>query len=115
MVATVRRAVTLDDLGGARGDLLRVVTLDVINTEAVRAEVDRAFADLGRIDVVVRNAGYGLFGAAEEVSDAQINRQIATNLVGSIQLIRASLPHLRALGWWPHRPGLVRRQADQLP
>jgi NAD(P)-dependent dehydrogenase (short-subunit alcohol dehydrogenase family) len=53
---------------------------------------------MGRIDVVVSNAGYGLFGAAEEVTDAQIDRQIATNLVGSIQLIRASLPHLRSQG-----------------
>jgi NAD(P)-dependent dehydrogenase (short-subunit alcohol dehydrogenase family) len=48
--------------------------------------------------VVVSNAGYGLFGAAEEVSDAQIERQVATNLVGSIHVIRAALPHLRAQG-----------------
>lgn len=43
-------------------------------------------------------AGYGLFGAAEELTDEQIDRQLATNLTGSIQLIRASLPHLRAQG-----------------
>lgn len=61
-------------------------------------EVGRAFSQLGRIDVIVSNAGYGLFGAAEEVTDAQIDRQIATNLIGSIQLIRACLPHLRAQG-----------------
>jgi NAD(P)-dependent dehydrogenase (short-subunit alcohol dehydrogenase family) len=50
---------------------------------------------MGRIDTIVSNAGYGLFGAAEELTDAQIDQQIATNLVGSIQLIRAALPHLR--------------------
>jgi len=53
---------------------------------------------LGRIDVVVNNAGYRLFGAAEEVSDDQIRHQIDTNLIGSIQVIRAALPHLRAQG-----------------
>lgn len=47
---------------------------------------------------MVSNAGYALFGAAEEASDAQIERQIATNLVGSIQLIRTVLPHLRGQG-----------------
>jgi NAD(P)-dependent dehydrogenase (short-subunit alcohol dehydrogenase family) len=53
---------------------------------------------MGRIDVVVSNADYGLFGAAEEATDAQIDRQIATNLTGSIALIRAALPHLRRQG-----------------
>jgi len=57
--------------------------------------VTRAFEETGRIDVLVSNAGYGLFSAAEEVSDAQIARQIATNLTGSIQVIRAALPYLR--------------------
>ncbi len=42
--------------------------------------------------------GYGLFGAAEEASDEQIERQIATNLTGSIQFLRAVLPHLREQG-----------------
>nr|QWN59160.1 SDR family oxidoreductase [uncultured Halomonas sp.] len=60
--------------------------------------MQEAFERMGRIDVVVSNAGYGLFGAGEEVSDAQIERQIATNLTGSIQLIRAALPHLREQG-----------------
>lgn len=46
----------------------------------------------------MNNAGYALFGAAEEVSDDQIRRQIDTNVIGSIQVIRAALPHLRAQG-----------------
>lgn len=64
----------------------------------MRAAVSQAFAKLGRIDVVVSNAGYGLFGAAEEASDEQIERQIATNLTGSIQFLRAVLPYLREQG-----------------
>ena len=75
-----------------------MVSLDLIDTVAVRAAIDQAFERVGRIDVVVSNAGYGLFGAGEELSDEQIDRQLATNLTGSIQLIRASLPHLRSQG-----------------
>ena len=60
--------------------------------------VERSFAWLGRIDAIVSNAGYGLFGAAEELSDKQIDDIVATNLVGSIQLIRAVLPHMRGQG-----------------
>ncbi|MDQ0996304.1 NAD(P)-dependent dehydrogenase (short-subunit alcohol dehydrogenase family) [Phyllobacterium ifriqiyense] len=52
----------------------------------------------GRIDVVVSNAGYGLFGAAEELTNDQIDQQIATNLTGSIQLIRTVLPRFRHQG-----------------
>ncbi len=98
VVGTVRRTDTLDDLAARHGNQLRVVKLDVTDTAAMVQEVARAFSQLGRIDVIVSNAGYGLFGAAEEVTDAQIERQIATNLIGSIQFIRACLPHLRAQG-----------------
>ena len=96
--ATIRRERALDDLHARYPDALRVLSLDVTDAPAVRRTIDTAFALAGRIDVVVSNAGYGLFGAAEELTDTQIERQIATNLVGSIQVIRASLPHLRAQG-----------------
>jgi NAD(P)-dependent dehydrogenase (short-subunit alcohol dehydrogenase family) len=98
VAATLRRVDALDDLKAQYGDHLWVAALDVTDTAAVRTVIDRAFADLGRIDVVVNNAGYGLFGAGEEVSDEQIRQQIDTNLIGSIQVIRAALPHLRAQG-----------------
>jgi NAD(P)-dependent dehydrogenase (short-subunit alcohol dehydrogenase family) len=58
----------------------------------------RAVVNRGRIEVVVNNAGYGLFGAAEELTDEQILHQLQTNLIGSIQVVRAALPHLRAQG-----------------
>ncbi len=64
----------------------------------MRNVINQAFAELQRIDVVVSNAGYALFGAAEEVSDTQIERQIETNLIGSIQVARAAIPHLRQQG-----------------
>ncbi|PXW24690.1 SDR family oxidoreductase [Paraburkholderia caballeronis] len=98
VVATLRKPGALDDLRARHGDLLQVVECDVTDVDAIRAAVAHAFAAKTRIDVVVSNAGYGLFGAAEELSDAQIDRQIATNLTGSIQLIRAVVPRLRGQG-----------------
>ncbi|WP_456763067.1 SDR family oxidoreductase [Bradyrhizobium sp. USDA 4011] len=98
VAATVRNADALGDLAATYGERLWVGILDVTDGAAVRSVIDRAFADLRRIDVVVSNAGYALFGAAEEVGDAQIERQIATNLTGSIQVARAAIPHLRCQG-----------------
>jgi NAD(P)-dependent dehydrogenase (short-subunit alcohol dehydrogenase family) len=97
VLATVRSA-GLDELEARYRERLHVATLDVTDSGAVKTVVDRAFGELGRIDVIVNNAGFGLFGAAEELNDEQIRRQIETNLVGSIAVIRAALPHLRAQG-----------------
>ncbi|MBO4226989.1 SDR family oxidoreductase [Bradyrhizobium neotropicale] len=98
VVGTVRRKSALADLQQAHGENLSTTILDVTDTAGLRAAIDDAFERMGRIDVVVSNAGYGLFGAAEELTDPQINHQIATNLTGSIQLIRAAVPHLRRQG-----------------
>ncbi len=98
VAATVRRDDALVDLQNEHRDRLTVIRLDLTDLNGIRAAVDKAILVLGRIDVVVSNAAYGLVGAAEELVDAQIDHQIATNLTGSIQLIRAVLPHLRAQG-----------------
>jgi NAD(P)-dependent dehydrogenase (short-subunit alcohol dehydrogenase family) len=98
VVGTVRRPDSVADLVQTYPATFRRELLDVTDTAAVRGVVDRSFTSIGRIDVVVSNAGYGLFGAAEELSDQQVDHIIATNLTGSIQLIRACLPHLRAQG-----------------
>jgi len=95
VAATVRNLATMNDLVDRYRDQLWVAGLDVTDAERIRDVVRSAFSALGRIDVIVNNAGYGLAGAAEEVSDAQIRRQIDTNLIGSIQVIRAALPFLR--------------------
>jgi NAD(P)-dependent dehydrogenase (short-subunit alcohol dehydrogenase family) len=96
VVGTVRDTSKVADLLERYPEAFRAEVLDVTNTAAIREVVECSFAQLGRIDVVISNAGYGLFGAAEELTDKQIDHMIATNLVGSIQLIRAVLPHLRA-------------------
>jgi NAD(P)-dependent dehydrogenase (short-subunit alcohol dehydrogenase family) len=98
VAATLRKPEVLKDLQARYGERLWTAALDVNDTAAIRRVIERAFSELGRIDVVVSNAGYALFGAAEEVSDEQIELQLQTNLLGSIQVIRACLPRLRAQG-----------------
>ena len=98
VAATVRRDDALADLQRKHRDSLSVSRLDLTDTGGIRAAVDEAFRRWGRIDVAVSNAAYGLVGAAEELTDAQIDQQIATNLTGTIQFIRAVLPNLRQQG-----------------
>jgi len=98
VVASVRKRAVLEEMAAKYGDLLQVIVLDLSQSATIKPTVEAAFSQAGRIDVVVSNAAYGLFGAAEELSDAQIERQIATNLTGSIQLIRAAIPLLRQQG-----------------
>lgn len=98
VAGTVRKMDTMNDLKAKYGDLLWLEHLDMTDLSGIRRVVDKAFGGLGRIDVIVSNAGYGLFGAAEELSDEQIAHQLSTNLTGPIQLVRAALPHLRTQG-----------------
>jgi NAD(P)-dependent dehydrogenase (short-subunit alcohol dehydrogenase family) len=98
VVGTVRDMSKAADLSGRYPDAFHAEVLDMRDTAAIRQVVEQSFAQLERIDVIISNAGYGLFGAAEELTDQQVTDIIATNLVGSIQLIRAALPHLRAQG-----------------
>jgi len=58
----------------------RPEALDLRETALIRQVADRAFAKLGRIDIVISNAGYGLFGAAEELTDQQVRDIFDTNL-----------------------------------
>lgn len=98
VAATLRKPEALDELKARYPGQLWLAQLDVTDTPAIRRVIEQAFTELGRIDVVVICAGYALFGAAEEVSDEQIDQQLHTNLVGSIQVIRACLPFLREQG-----------------
>ncbi|PKA42985.1 short-chain dehydrogenase/reductase [Rhizobium sullae] len=98
VVATVRQPGSLTRVRQTYGERLDIVALDLVQPKSIRSAVEGASKRHGRIDVVVSNAGYGLFGAAEELTDEEIDRQIATNLTGSIHLIRAALPLLRKQG-----------------
>lgn len=98
VVATVRKADALNNLKEQYPNSLWVAVLDVTDTAAIRNVMNQAFADTGGIDVVVNNAAYALFCAVEEASDEQILHQINTNVIGSIQVVRAALPHFRKQG-----------------
>jgi NAD(P)-dependent dehydrogenase (short-subunit alcohol dehydrogenase family) len=98
VAGTFRAAGSVDDLVAEWPQAFRAFHLDMTSPDEITSVVSAAFTDFGRIDVVVSNAGYGLMGAAEEMSDAQVEHQIGTNLTGSIRLIRAVLPRLRAQG-----------------
>ena len=98
VIGTVRDTSKVTDALDRYPTLFHAEVLDMTDTAGIRDVVDRAFARPGGIDVIVSNAGYGLFGAAEELTNTQVEHIVATNLVGPIQLIRAALPHLRARG-----------------
>lgn len=95
VIGTVRNVDKVRGLMETYPQTFDCMLLDVTDTDAVHKTVDDAFAKHGRIDVLVSNAGYGLFGAAEELSDEQVNHILATNLTGSIMLIRSVLPYMR--------------------
>ena len=98
VAGTSRKLHQLDSLKEQYGEQLWLTSLDLTDTSAIHQVVASAFTELGRIDVVVNNAGYALIGAAEEFTDKQILHQLSTNLVGSIQVVRAALPYLRGQG-----------------
>jgi len=98
VAATARNTEALKNLREQYGDRLWVAKLDVTNSPQVKEVVKKAFDDLGHIDIIVNNAGYALFCAAEEANDDQIRQEIETNIVGPVQVIRAALSYLRKQG-----------------
>jgi NAD(P)-dependent dehydrogenase (short-subunit alcohol dehydrogenase family) len=71
------------------------VRLDVTDPDQARAAVEAGVGAFGRLDVVVNNAGYGLFGALEELSDEELRGEFETNVFGALHVTRAALPRLR--------------------
>lgn len=95
VAGTVRSLESTDALTQDYGSNFMRYQLDVRDRAALNSALQDALQHFGRIDVLVSNAGYGLFGAAEELSDEEIDAVIGTNLVGSITAIRAVLPVMR--------------------
>ncbi|MEU1737580.1 oxidoreductase [Streptosporangium sp. NPDC020145] len=97
VVATVRDPGT-DGLPQGYGERLLTTRLDVTHSRQVEAAVAEAVTAFGRIDVLVNNAGYGLLGAVEETSDAEVRRLFDTNVFGLLSVTRAVLPIMRGQG-----------------
>ncbi|MGA5285610.1 SDR family NAD(P)-dependent oxidoreductase [Streptomyces pseudogriseolus] len=98
VVALARRTDSLIPLTEQYGAQVLAVAADVRSPEQLRAAVAAATRAFGRIDVVANNAGYGLFGAVEESTDAQARGIFDTNVFGVLNVLRAVLPVLRAQG-----------------
>jgi NAD(P)-dependent dehydrogenase (short-subunit alcohol dehydrogenase family) len=98
VAATARDTSSLKDLVAEHGDAVLPVELDVTDRDAAFAAVRNAHDHFGRLDVVVNNAGYGVSGAVEELSEEQARRQIEVNLFGALWVTQAALPILREQG-----------------
>jgi len=73
-----------------------VVGVDVTDDASLTAFVERVVAEAGRVDVLVNNAGYGSYGAVEDVPLAEARRQFEVNVFGLARLTQLVLPHMRA-------------------
>ena len=102
VVATARKIESLAGLTEKYGDSVLPLALDVTDKAAVDAAVKRGHDHFGALDVVVNNAGYGLFGMVEEVSEQQARAQLETNFFGALWVTQAALPYLRQ-----QRSGLI--------
>ncbi|MUL37556.1 oxidoreductase [Gloeocapsopsis dulcis] len=98
VIATARKPEQLAGLVEQFSESVKVIALDVTQPEQIQTALEQALATFGQIDVLVNNAGYGLIGALEEVSQEQIRRNFETNLFGAINMMRAILPIMRQQG-----------------
>jgi len=98
VIATARNLKSLDDLREKYGDQLLPLILDVTDRNASFAAVETAKAHFGTIDVLINNAGFGLFGAVEETTEKEAREQMETNFFGLLWLTQAILPIMREQG-----------------
>ena len=73
-----------------------LIALDVRSVESIQTAIAKVIASSGRIDVLINNAGVGILGPLEEIPTAEIRNNFETNLFGPIEVMKASLPHMRA-------------------
>ncbi len=98
VIATARNLNSLEALNEKYGDNVLTLALDVTDKTAVDEAVRRAHDHFGRLDVIINNAGYGQFGAIEEISEQEARDQLETNLFGALWVTQATLPYLREQG-----------------
>jgi NAD(P)-dependent dehydrogenase (short-subunit alcohol dehydrogenase family) len=95
VIATARDASKLDDLMTLYPDNARTLKLDVTKPAEIESVAKLAVTAFGHVDVLVNNAGYGVTGAIEEVSENEFEHMFQTNIYGLVRTTRAFLPHFR--------------------
>jgi NAD(P)-dependent dehydrogenase (short-subunit alcohol dehydrogenase family) len=95
-VVTARDVTTVEDIAAASPDTSLALPLDVTDRAQITSAVEQAKARFGGIDVLVNNAGYGYRAAVEEADDADIRQLFDTNVFGTVDMIKAVLPDMRA-------------------
>lgn len=98
VIGTVRNTKNVQEFIAKYPENFDYQILDVTNIAELHRVIKDSFTKHGKIDVIINNAGYGLFGCAEELDEENINKIIATNLTASIMIIHDSLPYLRRQG-----------------
>jgi NAD(P)-dependent dehydrogenase (short-subunit alcohol dehydrogenase family) len=98
VAATVRNLDSLADLSKKYGKALLPIQLDVTDRKAAFSAIETANQHFGRLDTVINNAGYGLFGTVEETNEKEARDQMEANFFGLLWVTQAALPILRAQG-----------------
>ncbi|MEM8897567.1 MAG: SDR family oxidoreductase [Bacteroidota bacterium] len=94
VAATMRKPQNVTDL--QETESLKKIALDVQDKSSIHSAVQETLTTFGNIDVVVNNAGYGLWGPMEEIEDGKIRRQFDVNVFGLIDVIKEVLPSMRS-------------------
>lgn len=95
VVATSRTVDALKEAVGIQSPNFLPLAMNIVDEADVKAGIEKALAHFGSLDVLVNNAGYGLMGGLEELSDAEARTNFDVNVFGSLNVIRQILPHLR--------------------
>jgi len=94
-VRNISRSSSLEYKANAEKLPLKLIQLDVTDVDSIKDAIEKIVSEKGRIDVLVNNAGYGLFGAFEDISLDEIKAQYDTNVFGLIRTTQAVLPTMR--------------------
>ena len=95
VAATSRKAKDIEDAVATHKENLLALTVDITNEESVNNAIAKTIAHFGQLDVVVNNAGYSIYGSVEALSNEEFRKTIDVNLFGTVNVIRAVMPHFR--------------------